>query len=633
MGSSMADQGRPSRRLQADRESIIESVTDAFFAVDKDWRFTYINRNGERILGKEPDELLGQVLWDVYPDLPGTRFDEAYRAVASTGVATSFTAYYPDHRRWYEVHAYPAAQGISVYFRNVTDRMEAEAILRKSEQKYRMLFASIDEGFCVIEVKFNQDGTAHDYVFLETNPAFEKQTGISNAVGRSICEIAPTQEVEWFEQYGRVAKTGEPVRFENQAVSLGRWFDVYAFRVDGSGANRVAVLFSDITDRKRIVAQLHRADRQKDDFLAMLAHELRNPLAPIATAAQILRRASTDAEQVTKMSAIITRQVEHITRLVDDLLDVSRVTRDLVKLECAPLDINVALYDALEQVRPLLDARRHRVHVRPATQPVWVNADKVRLVQLVCNLLSNAAKYTPFEGDIHIETCIADEKVELEVRDNGMGIATDLNARIFDLFVQGARSADRPEGGLGLGLALVKKIIEMHGGSVVVHSEGAGKGSAFRIALDRIAVPERSLPAMEGSAIAGDFPPIKVMVVDDNADAAATLASLLQTSGFDTVVANDAASALQHSSDQEFDAFILDIGLPKIDGYALARLLQESPRFSSAVFIAVTGYGPNLQRERELDVRIDFHFMKPVNDANLVSTIRQAALASLSRQS
>jgi PAS domain S-box-containing protein len=621
----MTAEGRPTRRLEADAESIIESVTDAFFALDKDWRFTYINRNGERLLGKEPDELLGQTIWDVY-SLKGTQFEDTYRAVAETGVATSLTSYYPDHQRWYEVHAYPSFRGISVYFRDVSERMHVDGLLRKSERRYRQLFESIDEGFCIIELKFNSEGEPIDYLFLEANGAFEEQTGLSNPVGKTILELAPGIEKSWITIYGRIAETREPLRFELQSGALKRWFDAYAFPVDDPESRTVAILFSDVTDRKRIESDLRRSDRQKDEFLAMLAHELRNPLAPIGTAAQMLRQGDLGAQQIATAAAVISRQVDHMTRLVDDLLDVSRVTRGMVKLELVPVDLKVAIDNAIEQVRGLFESRNHRLNVHLANQAVWVCADRVRLVQVISNLLSNAAKYTPPKGDIHISTDVVDNHVEVVVRDNGIGIADELLPTIFDLFSQGERSADRAEGGLGLGLALVKKMVDLHGGTVSATSGGHGKGSEFKVSLARTSEPERAggfeLLERLGSA---EGRPLKIMVVDDNEDAALMLAGLLGMCGYEAIVAHDATSALKLAERQKFHAFILDIGLPEIDGYALAKMLQERPQFSSAIYVALTGYSRDLAREQATEVRIDFHFMKPVNTSQLLAAIRGLA--------
>jgi PAS domain S-box-containing protein len=458
---------------------ILDSITDAFFFVDHDWRFAYANRQANLVLEREPGELLGRILWDEYPGLAGSEFERVYRGVARDRVAASFTSYYPDHDRWYEVNAYPAADGLSVYFRDVTERMRTAERMAAREARYQTLFNSIDEGFCIIEMLFDQDGKPFDYRFLEINRVFEQQTGLREAVGKTVKSLAPTHEQHWFDIYGKVALTGEPVRFENEAKALQRWFDVNAFRIDHPEERRVAILFKDITARKQSEHELRQADRRKDEFLAMLAHELRNPLAPIGTAAELLKIGHLDRWQVAETSAVIARQVDHMTHLVDDLLDVSRVTRGLVTLDRAMLDLKVIVDNAVEQVRPLLEARHHRLTVQLAAEPAYVLGDRVRLVQIIANLLNNAAKYTPPHGAITLTIDVTQDEVALSVRDNGIGIAPELLPVVFELFAQGERSMDRAQGGLGLGLALVKSIVGLHGGSVTAESAGPRARSLF----------------------------------------------------------------------------------------------------------------------------------------------------------
>jgi PAS domain S-box-containing protein len=239
------------RRSEERSRAILASITDAFFSLDRDWRFDYLNRQAERLLGRSPGDLLGRVVWDEYPGLLGSAFERAYRDAADAGVASSVTAFYPDHDRWYEVRAYPAPEGVTVYFRDVSDQVRADAALRASEERYRTLFASIDEGFAVIAPQFDERGEPVDYLFLEANPAFQRQSGLADPVGKTARELAPGHEEHWIRTYGRVATTGEPVRFVQHAPSVGgRWFEVFAFRVGDPAARRVAILFSDVTARR-----------------------------------------------------------------------------------------------------------------------------------------------------------------------------------------------------------------------------------------------------------------------------------------------------------------------------------------------------------------------------------------------
>jgi PAS domain S-box-containing protein len=257
--------------------------------------------------------------------------------------------------------------------------------LHRSEERYRQLFNSVDEGLCIVEIVFDPTGRPVDYIFREVNPAFEKQTGLTDPIGKSIRSLAPAHESFWMETYAQVLRTGQPVRFQNEARALDRWYDVYAFRLDVE--QRVAVLFNDITARVRADHSLREADRRKDEFLAMLAHELRNPLAPIRAAAHVLKRGAPQPADLRKATEIILRQVVHMTGLVEELVDVSRLTRGLVTLQKTQVDLRQVLDAAVEQARPLMDARDHRLAVALPPRPAFVLGDGSRLVQLVANLL------------------------------------------------------------------------------------------------------------------------------------------------------------------------------------------------------------------------------------------------------
>ena len=380
----------------------------------------------------------------------------------------------------------------------------------------------------------------------------------------------------------------------------------------------------DVTHRVRAEEELRQADRRKDEFLAMLAHELRNPLAPISTAAQILNKPGIGEERVRKTSEIIARQVSHMKSLVDDLLDVSRVTRGLVTLEREPLDIKLVVHSAVEQVRPLIEARRHALAVRMDSEPAFVEGDRTRLVQVVANLLNNAAKYTPQGGEIELSVQVQASRVDLSVVDNGMGIEPALLAHVFDLFAQGERTPDRSQGGLGLGLALVKSLMELHGGSVIAHSGGSGQGSRFTLSLLLLtAAPSAAAPA-EAPALAA-IRPLRLMLVDDNVDAAEMLAALLGAQGHHVSISHDARSALESPDAGNHNAFILDIGLPDMDGYELARRFRARPDTANAVLIALTGYGQQQDRVLSKAAGFNFHFVKPVESGDLTRVLAQIA--------
>jgi signal transduction histidine kinase len=390
---------------------------------------------------------------------------------------------------------------------------------------------------------------------------------------------------------------------------------------DGNTDGAVVAVM-DITDRVKAEEELRQAHRRKDEFLAMLAHELRNPLAPIAAAADLLEIGSLNEERVKQTSAVISRQVRHMTGLVDDLLDVSRVTRGLVNLQKEKLDAKRIVGDAVEQVRPLIEAREHRLTVHTPPQSAVVLGDQKRLVQILANLLTNAARYTPSGGDIVLSMDIDRDHVRINVADTGIGMSPDLLKRAFDLFAQAERSSDRSQGGLGIGLALVKSLVELHGGRVFASSEGIGKGSRFTVCLPHIEEQEETFDSGGRTAIDEQtVKQLKVMVVDDNVDAAQMISMLLEVLGHHVIVEHSARRALERAKAAKPHVFFLDIGLPDMDGNELARRLRAQPENAKAILVAVTGYGQERDRERALSSGFDRHFVKPIDTAEIAALL------------
>jgi len=368
-------------------------------------------------------------------------------------------------------------------------------------------------------------------------------------------------------------------------------------------------------------SQLREADRRKDEFLAMLAHELRNPLAPISAGAQLLQSGHAGAEAVQRTAAIIVRQVRHMTRLVDDLLDVSRVTRGLVTLTRAPLDIAAVVADAVEQAQPLLESRQHRFEVSLPETPLMVDGDHKRLVQVLVNVLNNAAKYTPPGGAITLTARAGDGQIQIIVADNGIGMSAELRGRVFELFAQADRNPDRSQGGLGLGLALVKSLVELHGGGVAVDSAGERQGSTFTIRLPAISMEPTPAQAAHAAPAAPQRRRLRVLVVDDNRDAAQTLQLLLEAGGHEVTVAHSGLRALELAQATSPQLCLLDIGLPDINGYHLARGLRALPHTANATLAAVTGYGRREDRDQADAAGFDHYFVKPVDVEALTALI------------
>ncbi|MEZ5964550.1 MAG: response regulator [Planctomycetota bacterium] len=371
------------------------------------------------------------------------------------------------------------------------------------------------------------------------------------------------------------------------------------------------------------LARLRDLDRRKDEFLAMLGHELRNPLAPIASAVEVLRLQPDRVDRVRWAAGVIGRQVDQMRRLVDDLLDVARIMNGRLVLRRQPVDLREVARQAGERVGPLVRERGHRLRQEIAAEPMYVDGDHVRLVQIVANLLENAAKYTPPGGRIELYLNATGRTAELRVVDNGIGMASETIEVLFGLFVQGERAPDRSEGGLGLGLALVRRLVSLHQGAVTAASDGPGRGSVFTVRLPLIDVPVR---APEKTTKTADGRQRRVLVVDDNLDAADAAALLLRLWGFAVTTAADGPSALERVRIDDPEAVLLDIGLPRLDGYGVREAAGGLPGARSRLWIAVTGYGQDVDRERALARGFDVHLTKPVAPEAL-----RAALAPLLR--
>lgn len=512
-------------------------------------------------------------------------------------------------------------RGVLVICNDVTaEHLHREAL----KSSYYGLVQALDQAFCVVEPLFDAAGRAVDYRFLEINQAFVRHTGLQDPVGKTAKELVPGVEEHFIETYGRVALTGEPVRFEHESRTMERWFDVSATRLGGPDSRRVGLLFTDISERKLTQAKLQDADRRKDEFLAMLAHELRNPLAPIAAAAELLQLVKLDEARVRQTSQIIGRQVKHITSLVDELVDVSRVTQGLIKLDNEFVDVSHIVADAMEQVAPLIRSRRHHVVLNITPDRTIVLGDSKRLVQVLVNILSNAAKYTGEDGSIELRTEADNSHVFITIADTGIGMKPELVACAFDLFAQAERPSDRSSGGLGLGLALAKRLVELHHGTVRCESDGIGKGSKFTISLPRVSVKEERDNPRASDAITHEQTQkrsLRILVVDDNVDAATMLAMLLKASGHKVLVEHASHLALERAKKTKPQVCLLDIGLPGMDGNELAQRLRAQSETAKSVLIAITGYGQENDRMQTSAAGFDHHLLKPVDTDTLAKLL------------
>jgi PAS domain S-box-containing protein len=411
-----------------------------------------------------------------------------------------------------------------------------------------------------------------------------------------------------------------------RADGVYRWFRLNGEPVpDASGAvDKWVGTCTDVEERKRAEESLREADRRKDEFLAMLAHELRNPLAPIRNTVKLLRLTGASDAASEWGRDVIERQVEQLTRLVDDLLDVSRITRGKIQLQLEPLDLATVVAGAVETSRPMIDARRHTLRVHLPRRPLPVQGDLVRLTQVVSNLLNNAAKFQEEGGEITVTAERQDDRAVIRVRDRGVGIPPEMLGKVFDLFAQVERTVDRSEGGLGIGLSLVKNLVELHGGQIQASSAGRGRGAEFCVSLpcssQRVAeageAPERCADAPLPSAQ-------RVLIVDDNRDAAESLAMVLALRGYDTAVCHDGQEAVELAQRTQPQIVLLDLGLPGLDGFEVCRRLRKHG-LDKAHIVAITGYGQDEDRRRSRDAGFDEHFVKPVDPDALMRRLETA---------
>jgi len=469
-----------------------------------------------------------------------------------------------------------------------------------------------------------------DYRYRHVNKNYERWFGQSDEQvrGRHVRDVLGDAAWQAIEGYVQQVLSGAQVEFELQVPYINggtRWIHAtYSPDFDTKDQVRGFVAHVlDISERKRAADKLKEIDQRKDEFLAMLAHELRNPLAPISNAIHIMKLPNPDETQLAWCRDVIGRQVEHMVRLVDDLLDVSRISRGKIELKKETLEVSAIVRRAVETSQPLIDAHRHQFSLHLPSEPVYVKGDPVRLSQAVSNLLNNAAKYTDEGGCIELTVERADNDILFRVRDNGRGLDPSAQSGLFQLFYQVDRTIDRAEGGLGIGLALVKSLVAMHGGEVWAYSKGRGKGSEFVIRLPVLPL-STPVPALCQSSPKPAQGSLRILVVDDNHDAAQSLAMLLTSKGHRVWLAHDGYEALDVALAERPQVLLLDIGLPGMDGYAVARALRQHPELKTTHLVALSGYGRPEDREQAKTAGFNVYLVKPVNYDEL-----QSALAPL----
>jgi PAS domain S-box-containing protein len=630
----LTDRRRSEERARYAEErfrALIEGVTDyAIFMLDPQGIVTSWNTGAERIKGYSADEIIGRHFSLFYPkealdrDWPAQELREAERQGRFEDEGWRIRK--DGTRFWANVvitamrNADGSLRGFSKITRDLTERREHEERLRRSEERFRLLVESVEDySICMLDT----DGRVTSW-----NAGAQRMTGYAadEILGAPIEQFYPADDV----QTGRpqlelrdaiLYRRGLEIGWRMRKDGTRFWAEVLTTALRDADGRHIgfAQIMRDLSERKRMEA-MEEQGRRVTEFLAMLAHELRNPLAPIRNAVSILALTRDVSPEVAWCREVIERQAGHLSRLVDDLLDVSRVTRGKLHINGEPMDVNVAVQRAVEAARPLIERRRQSLEVRVGATPIVVNGDLTRLTQVVLNLLNNAAKYTHEGGSIVVAVETEGQDAVVSVSDNGLGIPPDLLERVFDLFAQGERTLDRAEGGLGIGLTLARRIVLLHGGSIRAESEGAGKGSKFSVRLPQLNL---SLPAFEPPEVAlpRSVQKRSILVVDDNADSAASIAMFLGMLGHEVTTAASGPEALHHVERARPEIILLDIGLPGFDGYEVARRIRAKPEGQGIRVYAMTGYGQEEDRRRSALAGFDGHLVKPVAPSELAQLI------------
>ena len=492
---------------------------------------------------------------------------------------------------------------------------QAKTLLETSRDEYRNRFVDLYDFAPVGYLTLNSEN-----LITESNLTAASMLGIARS--KLILDFFPQWIAEesrdtWLQQFLNLKEYGGKQNCELlMQQSDGSTFNVQVDCVEISNEQTpsVRIAMTDITERKRAERVLYDAALRKDEFLATLAHELRNPLAPISNAVHILKRADANPTRIAWCTDIISRQLEHLVRLVDDLLDVSRISRGVVSLRKEILEIRDFIQPALESSQPLIDSHRQEFALTLPTEPMWVEGDRIRLTQIILNLINNAAKYTQDGGHIRLTVEPAEDKICIRVSDNGSGIdAADL-AHLFDLFYQVDRNIDLSKSGLGIGLSLVRSLVEMHGGNICALSPGRGKGSEFVVHLPRLFIPKSTTGQVTASTATDPAQKkLRILLVDDNRDVTDSLALLLKMDGHLVQTTYESPKVLEMVEIEQPDVIILDIGMPVIDGYSLAQALRQNHKLQKTQLIALSGYGQPEDRKKSRAAGFDEHLVKPLD--------------------
>ncbi len=623
---------------QQQLEHVLSSITDGLALLDREWRYTYFSEQAARIIGVSAAEVLGGCVWDLFPKARDSKFHECYHRAVATGQTVDFEEYYPSPiGKWLHCRCHPSSGGLAVYFHDITARKRAEEVLRQNEALFSTLIEQAPLGVYVV----NADFRVHQ-VNPRALPAFGS---IDPLLGRDFAEV---MEFLWGPEVGgectrifrHTLETGESYfspPFKNQRfdVELEQAVDWETRRMTmPDGRYGVVCYFTDVTARRRAEAALQEArdaaeaaSRSKDRFLAVLSHELRTPLTPVLMAVDALEHDPGLSPETREDVAMIRRNIELETRIIDDLLDLSGITSGKIELKFQPVDLNGLVRDVCRICRPeiLKQDVRLELELSPSLGPI--SADPARLHQILWNVLRNAVKFSRRGGAVRVATCQPqDGRCQVQVRDEGIGIPEEMLGSIFNPFEQGDLRIMRQFGGLGLGLTICRALVDLHGGFIQARSAGSGQGATFIIDLPTGAAAAGSA-AQAGDAGGGEteHPPVRVLLAEDHADTARTLARMLGRAGFAVTVAADVAGALALLRNEAFDILVSDLGLPDGTGHEIMRAARARHGMPG---ISISGYGMEEDVRQSAEAGFSEHLVKPVSLPRLIEAINRRVNAS-----
>lgn len=610
-------------------KNLLDHIADPVFVKDRNHCWIDGNRAFWELMGGPPEAFLGKTDYDFFPKAEADVFWEKDDQVFGTGQTVVNEEYLTDSRGKKHIlstkkalfingRGEPVLVGIirDITLEKELDTLKKQAALFQKEQQYRSIFESTNDAIFIFDT--------HGHL-VEANPVASKIYGYTNEEFTRMrgTDLTPPEDFLKFSQFMEQALSGK--RYCVEGVHLRK--DKTPINVEISGtafvyadAPHLLAVVREITERKKAQWALEEADRRKDQFLAMLAHELRNPLAPISNAMHILGAPVSEHIRQETIS-MVNRQIGQITHLLNDLLDVSRITLGKIQLRRENIPLSQIIAMAVQNAKPLMEEKEHTLEVHTPEQPIWVYADVTRLSQVFSNLLNNAAKYTERGGHITVNVSHDRLGVTVRVKDNGTGITKEMLTQVFDLFAQEDNSMERTQGGLGIGLTLVKKLVEMHKGSIAAYSEGKGKGSEFTVRLPiqiMASLPEMHAPPADKAPDAV----YRVLVVDDNVASAKTLGWSLELLGHRVQVVNGGREALEAVKASVPDVVLLDIGLPGMNGFEVCSAMREMPALEHTVIIAQTGWGQKEHVQHAKEVGFNHHLVKPVQIDTLQEILR-----------